>query len=428
MKYLGAGRSLLIATLALACALPQFSAAQSTAEIQKEIEGHNAQIEILSKEIAAYEKQLTEIGTKKQTLENTLNELDIQRKKLTASIGVTKNKVGALQLEIQSLSRNIEGKEDSIRIHEAGLAENIRRINESELQALIITLLSSEDLTSIWSDIDASQSLQRAVQEDIRELSNQKKSLTSTKNVTEEKRLELVAQQKNLIAQQGSLNATRKAQSDLLAQTKAQESNFQSLLAEKQTAKASFEAALSDLKIKLQYAIDPSQIPPAGKGILRFPLDVVKITQYFGNTAFALSGAYAGKGHNGIDFRAFVGTPVKAALTGTVMGTGNTDSVRGCYSYGKWIMIKHNNGLATLYAHLSQINVGEGESVATGEVVGYSGATGYATGPHLHFGVYVSQAVQILRLGEATNKATSCSSAVMPVGPLSAYLNPLDYL
>src|SRR4029077_4252980 len=115
-------------------------------------------------------------------------------------------------------------------------------------------------------------------------------------------------------------------------------------------------------------AINPSQITPAGQGVLNWPLDNIIITQYFGNTPFAASGAYNGKGHNGIDLGASIGTPVHAALSGTVLGTGNTDSVRGCYSFGKWVMIKHSNGLNTMYAHLSQINVSTGQAVSTGQV------------------------------------------------------------
>ncbi len=401
---------------------------QTAEEIQQEISGHNSQIEQLNKEIAAYEKQLTEIGTKKQTLQNTLAQLDIQRKKITASINVTKSKIRTLELEIQTLSKNIRGKETSIKVQEGGLAENLRRLNESETQTLAMSILSSEELTDMWSDMDRSYELQEAVQETIEELSAQKASLTETKTATQSKQAELVRQQRNLVAEQGSLDAMRKAQSELLAQTNSQESNFQALLREKQAAKASFEAALADLKIKLQYTIDPSKIPRAGKGILRFPVDNVKITQYFGDTDFARAGGYAGKGHNGIDLRASIGTPIKSALTGTVTGTGNTDAVRGCYSYGKWVLVKHANGLSTLYAHLSQISVSQGEAVSTGQVIGYSGATGYATGPHLHFGVYASQAVQIIKLGDATNKTTACSNATMPVAPLPGYLNPTDYL
>jgi murein DD-endopeptidase MepM/ murein hydrolase activator NlpD len=81
-----------------------------------------------------------------------------------------------------------------------------------------------------------------------------------------------------------------------------------------------------------------------------------------------------------------------------------------------------------MYAHFSQISVSQGQSVTTGDVLGYSGETGYATGPHLHFGVYVSSATQIITLGQATNAQTPCGSAVMPVTPLAGYLNPLNYL
>ena len=191
---------------------------------------------------------------------------------------------------------------------------------------------------------------------------------------------------------------------------------------QKKAQEADFEAALNDLKGKLNVIINPSQITPAGKGILQWPLDKVRITQYFGNTAFAASGSYNGKGHNGIDFAASIGTPVHASLSGVVLGTGNTDSVKGCYSFGKWVMIKHANGLNTMYAHLSQISVRTGEEVATGEVLGYSGETGYATGPHLHYGVYVSSATQIMTLGEATQQKTACANATMrdPAGSFSA--------
>jgi murein DD-endopeptidase MepM/ murein hydrolase activator NlpD len=304
----------------------------------------------------------------------------------------------------------------------------LRRLNENEKVSLVVSILSADDLTSIWNDMDRIYNLHDAVRKSIDDLSTEKVSLTETKTETEVKEAELLRQQRNLLSEQGSLDATRRAQADLLAQTKSQESTFQELLQEKQAAKASFEAALSDLSAKLQYTVDPTQIPPAGKGILRWPLDLVKVTQYFGNTAFAQSGAYSGKGHNGIDFRAPIGTPLKAALTGTVTGVGNTDAIRGCYSYGKWVMIKHSNGLSTMYAHLSQVNVDEGQSVATGQVIGYSGSTGYATGPHLHFGVYLTSAVQIIPLAQATNKKTPCANAVMPVAPLSGYLNPIDYL
>ncbi|MCR4280944.1 MAG: peptidoglycan DD-metalloendopeptidase family protein [Candidatus Kaiserbacteria bacterium] len=397
-------------------------------EIQQQISEQNREIEQLNAEIAQYEAQLASASSKKQTLQNTVDQLNLSLKKLTASISATKKRIATTELEIKQLSQGIALKEHSIANNKKGLAETIRRLSESETESLAIQILSATDVGGVWADIDSSARIREAISEDISELAKQKQSLTQTKTTAESKRADLVKQQKTLVAQQGSLSATKKAQSELLAQTKSQESNFQAILAQKQAAKTVFENALQDLQSKLQYTIDPSKITPAGKGILNWPLDKVRITQKFGNTSFSLAGGYNGKGHNGIDIGAQIGMPVKASLTGTVAGVGDTGLVKGCYSYGRWVLIKHDNGLATLYAHLSEINAYGGQSVGTGQLIGYSGQTGYATGPHLHFGVYVSSATQIMKLGDATNKKTPCSGALMPVAPLSGYLNPMDYL
>lgn len=409
-------------------AMPVLTHAQSASELQKQIDENSAQIEALNKEIAQFQTQLNATQAQKNTLQNKVNQLDIQRKQLQAKINVTKSQINSTQLQIQQLSGSIANKEGTIESFRASLAESIRILNETESQPLAIAILASDSITTAWEDVDALGSIQEAVHADIADLRTEKQELTVTKTSAEEKKATLVKQQATLASQQGSLDATRKAQAELLAETKSQESTYQKILAQKQAAKAGFESALNDLKSQYQQAIDPSKITVAAKGVLRYPLDNVRITQYFGNTAFAAAGAYNGKGHNGVDFAAPIGTPLKASLSGTVLATGNTDTVKGCYSFGKWVMIKHGNGLNTMYAHLSQINVTTGQSVSTGQVIGYSGETGYATGPHLHFGVYVQSATKIMKLGDATNKSTPCSGATMPIVPTNGYLNPMSYL
>lgn len=426
-------RVLITACLIAIFALPFLTLGQSASEIQQQISDHNAEIEKLNQEIATYEKELTRVGAERQTLQSTLTQIDISRKKISASISLTKNNIGKLELEIQNLSSDIGTAESLISVNEAGLAETIRRLNEVELQSVLLILLSSEGLRSVWNDLDDTARIQGAMQDDIKVLSEQRRELVDTKTETEKKQGELLVQQKNLTAQQRSLDATRRAQADLLAQTKSQESNYQSLLVEKQAAKQAFERALEELESKLEYVLDPSKIPSVGKGILRWPLDNVFITQEFGKTSSS-GRLYASGTHNGVDFRASIGTSVKAALSGTVMGVGNTDG-GGCWSYGKWVLIKHGNGLSTLYAHLSEISVGQGESVSTGQIIGSSGFTGYATGPHLHLSALASDAVQIKNLGDWYREnglppTTACAKkgAVIPVAAQSAYLNPLDYL
>ena len=92
-------------------------------------------------------------------------------------------------------------------------------------------------------------------------------------------------------------------------------------------------------------------------------------------------------GHDGYDYGLYY-EPVAAAAPGRVMLADWL--VPGCTTClsGKTIEINHGNGLLTLYGHLSQILVSKGQSVVRGQVIGISGMTGTATGPHLHFGVY----------------------------------------
>ena len=417
MNRLLAGISILAAALLL---LPAISAGQSADELQQQINEHSAQIDALNKEIAQYEAQLKATSAQKQTLQTRLNELDLQRKKLNAQITVTKNQIGTTEKQIQQLSNGIDAAQGSIDVNRAGIAESLRALHNADRQPLAVTILNAGDITDAWQDIDAIASIQDAVREDIKQLAEHKQVLTDTKTQAEEKRAQLVRQRATLTSQQGSLDATRKAQNELLAETKSQESAYQKIIAQKEAEKDKFEAALFELASKLEYTLDPSKVPVAGKGVLRWPLDNVFVTQQFGRTSSS-GRLYKSGTHDGIDLRASIGTPVRAALTGTVLEV-NHGAVRNC-QYGKWVIVKHGNGLATLYAHLSEINVTKGQAVATGSIVGYAGDTGYATGPHLHFTVYLSDALTF-----KSYRCASGSTVNVPIAPTNAYLNPLDYL
>ena len=401
--------------------------AQTKEELQRQIQKSNAEIENLEREIAEYERQLDAVANEKRTLESNVRELDITRQKVSANVSVAQNRVNTTELEIKRLEGDIFSHEGEIERGIAALSETLRNMYIVESQTFVETILKSGKASEFWDEVSSLEQFQTVLQDKLFSLEIAKEDLLSAKGASEKKFAQLIVERDELTSQRKALDITRQEKNSLLSKTKETESNYQTILEEKRRAKEEFEAAILELESRLEYTSDPSRIPPAGKGVLRWPLDAIKITQHFGNTAFAQSGAYNGQGHNGVDFRASVGTPIKSALSGAVQATGNTDQFPGCYSYGKWILVRHGNGLSTLYAHLSHIGVAEGQTVATGEVIGFSGNTGYSTGPHLHFTVYESSGVQLVRLGDVRTR-TNCANARIPVAPLRAYLNPLDYL
>jgi len=109
----------------------------------------------------------------------------------------------------------------------------------------------------------------------------------------------------------------------------------------------------------------------------------------FGSGAFiypttnhTLSGNDYWSGHLGLDLAAASGARVSAADSGVVVFAGWSYG-----GYGYMVMIDHGNGYQTVYAHLSQVKVGCGQSVSQGQMIGLAGSTGNSTGPHLHFEV-----------------------------------------
>ena len=122
-------------------------------------------------------------------------------------------------------------------------------------------------------------------------------------------------------------------------------------------------------------------------GTLQWPLPVAgTITSQFGHRVDPITGEVSS--HTGTDIACAEGTPILAAADGIVTVANGLDSWGG--SYGYYIQIDHGGGLETLYAHCSRICVTTGQQVQAGQVIGYVGHTGRATGSHLHLEVHVN--------------------------------------
>ncbi|HYF12980.1 MAG TPA: peptidoglycan DD-metalloendopeptidase family protein [Candidatus Paceibacterota bacterium] len=401
--------------------------AQSTTQLQSQIDASTRQINQLREEIAKLQSELNNTTKEKQTLQNAINQLNLNIQKLQKSISLTQAQIRQKDLEIGTLSTNIIGTAEKIETSESQIANSLKRLNILSAQPMVVTFLSGGSLSSFFDEAAQLEVVRTDLQEHIYRLNTLKEELEQDKSVAEDKRTELSRLNNQLSQERQGLSIAKGEQTKLLEVTKNKETTYQQQIAEKKALQAKFEQDLMNFEAQLNLIVNPGSFAAPRAGVLQWPVSNPLVTQYFGNTAFATQNPqiYGGRGHNAIDLRASPGTPIKAARSGTIRGTGNTDTTCPGASYGKWIFIDHDNGLSTLYAHLSTISVSQGQSVGTGDVIGYSDTTGYATGPHLHFGVYATSGSKITSF---PSKSCGGKTYTMPVADPSAYLNPLSYL
>lgn len=465
--------------------IPAF--AQSADEIRSQIEQTNNEISELEEEIAQFQEELNEVQNEKSTLAREVKRLDLTRRKLAADISLTEKKISVQRNKIIELTESIGDKDEAISVERTSMASSLRRVQKFDDQSTIELLLSEESLSDFWTEVSTLERFYRQLASHTQELKTLRRDLSASKTAVEQEKEELEALQGQLAAQKRAADNTRAEKNRLLAATENKESQYQALLAEKQKQKEELEQAIFDYESQLEFILDPDKLPEARHALFSWPLDEIYITQLFGKTV-AAKRLYADGSHSGVDFRASIGTPVKSVADATVAGVGNTDdkmrvtwaevnvrarpngSILGrqnrgalgtivggpqraggyswwnvnfkrgvdgwvagvafetCVSYGKWVLLDHGNGLGTIYAHLSDITAREGQRVNRGGVIAYSGNTGNSTGPHLHLGVVVADAVEIVRLGDVIDRASNCTDARIPVTPKDAYLDPMEYL
>ncbi len=410
-----------------------FSVSAQTSEVDKlkqEINDRSQRLLDIEKEIAQFEQDLKKVGAEKNTLQKAINQLELERKKVQADIRYTENKIAATDLELSQLILEIEATEKDIDKQKAAISEIIRRSYKTDKQSIVEVMLQHKHLSEFWSQLDMMLQVQSSMAEKVENLDSLKLALDEKRDATEDRRGALV-NLKDQYGNQSTVLANNKAErSELLSATKNKESEYQKIIKAKQAAREQITAEMRSFEAKLQFILDPTTIPTAGTAVFTWPVKNVVITQYFGGTEFAKrnAGVYGGRAyHPGVDFGVPRGTAIYAPLSGTVRATGNTDAVPGCYSWGKWTLIDHANGLSTLYAHQDTIAVTPGQRVSTGDVIGYSGNTGYSTGPHLHFTVYAKDGVSVRAFNEIKT-VTSCGAATTPVAATEAYLDPMNYL
>ena len=208
------------------------------------------------------------------------------------------------------------------------------------------------------------------LQEENKQLTNQKNDLSNILNKLEGA--------KNVLGRQ------KDDKSQLISATQKSEKKFQTLLADlkKEQAAANAQTAALEKKLRAELAKkgQTEKFNTLSNASLIWPTTSRRITATFHDPTYPFR-AILGE-HSGIDLGIPQGTPLRAADAGYIAKVAI-----GTKWYGTYIMIIHGGNITTLYGHMSSVNVAQDQYVKRGDIIGYSGNTGYSSGPHLHFEV-----------------------------------------
>lgn len=384
---------------------------------QSEINAKNAQIQKLEQQIQAIQNKKNQTAQQKNSKEAEVNalkgqviQLNSDIKNLQKQLVEVGKKLNETEGDIQETTQNIQDLENQIQQNKETIRNLVESLyKQSQVKNEIVAAVSADTLSEVFNGVEYSDTLQSKIQillSDIttkkealdvanQNLANQKATLASTQGTLEDRK-ESIESDKNQVQSQAKASAVAVNQlSASINSLSAQQQDLENRRKATAVELASLEAALSR-----QFG---------GGGTVcsareyAWPVRGGKITQGFGMTSFARSGAYNGAGHNGIDIGAPTGTPVYATAAGTVVSVGFNDN-----SYGKWIVIKHTDGYFSLYGHLDKQRVSNGQAVNRGDRIGDIGDTGFATGPHLHFTIYLPNSLKITSspIGAPVNPST----------------------
>lgn len=379
-------------------------------DLSSQIQNKQSLIKELERKVAELRNAIKDKQSTQSTLKKQIASMEAEINRLESEIQLTREKISETNLQIKKLDQEMGELEQKINNHKEYLSNAIRIINEYDKETAFEIVLKNNNLSDFLDQIEYIENLQKGAQENLVEIKLLKEQADSDKQKQEDFKNSLESLHQELKSKDLVLNFQVSDKENLLTTTKNQEKNYQTQLKQVLKQQQDIEKEIYQLEDKLRMAIDPNSLPAAQKGLLDWPIQSA-ITQTYGPTSITgfINNVYTF--HNGIDLRARIGDAIKTASNGVVVGVGND----GKYAYGRWVAVNHQNGLTTLYGHLSVQKVSVGQQVKRGEVIGYAGNTGFSTGSHLHFTVYASN----------TFKIESRWYGALPIG---GSINPLNYL
>lgn len=381
-------------------------------QMEAALSAHRAALAGLQRDAATLSSSLQAINGSLAGVGLEIDKAASQLEALTAKLAQARDdldryeqQITTLESDLQDVAAGIERSKVDLAARQALLQDHLRVAYEQSQTSMLEVLLSTRSLTDATSQLGFMltlsdedtrlaaeiESARQRLQIRQQTLQEGRTTLATLRDATAQRAAALDVQQKEIAQAKAKLDAKRRqlqqlkrAQAAQLARTAANAGQQADLIARQQRALAGQRVLVERLKV------EASKLDIAFHGRFAWPeKGSFLITQEFGPTSFALEPPYGGYAHfhTGLDMAYLsprCGGAIYAAAAGTVLADAKPNLP---YDTATGVIIGHSQRLQSWYWHLSREIVTPGQLVKAGQVIGYEGATGFATGCHLHFQV-----------------------------------------
>ncbi len=365
-----------------------FSTIFSTfAVTQQDAQNVQDQINDTEEEIKKVESNLSDAMKEIQELEGDIAEVEYNLEKLQANLKTLNNEISELEKKLEQAEKDYDER------YQIACDRVVSQYKYGKITFLDV-LLNSSSLTDFLNSYHTVEQIMTVDQELLDDLEKEKQQIAEDKQTLQDKKDKLNEEKQQVEKQKVSLSNKKSTKQKMVNQLNSQESALQQ-------QKEEYYKELENIQAELRRIAEAASQNNGGGsysgGSLQFPCPgFSRISSRFGSRGAPLAGGSTY--HKGVDLAAPMGTSILAAESGTVIAVSKTCTHNygkskscGCGGgFGNYVMINHGNGLVTVYAHCTSINVGLGDKVTRGETIGTVGSTGASSGFHLHFGTLLN--------------------------------------
>ena len=353
-------------------------------QLQKSISEKKATISSLNKQLDSYKSKIKTLAGKGASLQNDIAMLENETAMAELDMASTQNSIDQETLELRIVDGQIKDIEGELVKRRSMLADLLFALNKNDSQGVIEMVLSSGNISDVFDAAQQLESVNDRMKSALEATKLTRKDLADRQSTHEEKVKDLAAAGTLLQRKADDLETHKNAKLVMVEATKDSENQYRTLMSELRSEQQSITSEVSNLQSTLEDKLRVRDGEPTGTTAVSWPVHGI-ITTLFHDPSYPFT-SIVGQ-HSGLDIAVPQGTAIEAAAPGYVA------RVYKGQQYGYYVLIIHANGLATLYAHMSRIDVELDQYVTRGQIIGLSGGrpgtvgAGFSTGPHVHFEV-----------------------------------------